>query len=211
MVWVTLFGVAFAFVEAGVVVYLQALYYPEGFTFPLKLMSEGHLGVEIVRETATIIMLAAVGVIAGVTRWQRFGYFLIAFGVWDVFYYVWLKVILGWPHSLTDWDVLFLIPLPWIGPVIAPVLIALLMIVCGGLIVVRIARGNHFRPVLLSWVLAFGATFLALYSFMSDTDATLAEQHPAPYRYGLLVASLVLYGAGFVTAWRRPSSDHAQK
>jgi hypothetical protein len=55
----------------------------------------------------------------------------LAFGVWDIFYYVFLKVLTGWPHSLMDWDILFLLPLPWWGPVIAPVSIAVLMILWG--------------------------------------------------------------------------------
>ena len=53
----------------------------------------------------------------------------IAFGVWDIFYYAFLRLIVGWPQSLWDWDVLFLIPLPWWGPVLAPVAIAVLLIV----------------------------------------------------------------------------------
>ena len=74
-------------------------------------------------------MLAAVGMLAGRTRHARVGYTAIAFGVWDIVYYVFLRLIGGWPRSLLDWDVLFLLPLPWWGPVLAPVFIAMLMIV----------------------------------------------------------------------------------
>src|SRR3990170_403953 len=131
LLWVSLFGIAFAFVETSMVVYLRALYYPEGFSFPLKVVSQEHLAVELAREAATIIILVTVGIIAGRKRWEKFGYFLAAFGIWDIFYYVWLKVALNWPQTLTDWDVLFLIPVPWVGPVIAPLLLALLMTCCG--------------------------------------------------------------------------------
>ena len=117
---VSVFAVAFALVESSVVVYLRLLYYPEGFAFPLKPALMSHVAVEVSREVATIVMLAVVGLIAGRSRWQRFSYFMIAFGVWDIFYYVWLKIMLNWPASLLDWDVLFLIPVPWIGPVVAP-------------------------------------------------------------------------------------------
>ena len=86
--WTCLFAIAFAFVESSVVVYLRAIYYPDGFTFPLRLIEQEHLFVEILREAATIIMLVAVGFLAGRTGWQRFGFFLICFGVWDIFYYV---------------------------------------------------------------------------------------------------------------------------
>jgi hypothetical protein len=200
LLWVCLFGIAFAFVEASIVVYLRALYYPEGLSFPVKMISQRHLVVELVREFATIIMLVAVGMIAGINRWKRFGYFVIAFGIWDVFYYVWLKVALNWPRTLTDWDVLFLIPLPWIAPVIAPVLLALLMTTCGVVMVVRLEKALPFHPRLLSWLLGSAGTAAALYSFLYDSAAILGGEPPSPYPYALLILSLVLYLAGFVTA-----------
>ncbi|MGB6122206.1 MAG: hypothetical protein WBG80_09875, partial [Bacteroidota bacterium] len=83
LVWVGLFAVAFAFVESSVVVYLRTIYYPDGFTFPLRLVEEQHLIVELLRELSTILMLVAVGVIAGRRGWERFAYFMVAFGVWD--------------------------------------------------------------------------------------------------------------------------------
>ncbi len=197
LIWVTLFAIAFGYVEASVVVYLRAIYYPDMFEFPLKMIRTDHLMVELFREAATIVMLAAAGMLAGSRGWQRFGFFLIAFGVWDIFYYVWLKVTLNWPAALTDWDVLFLIPLPWIGPVIAAGSIAVLMMICGVDIVVRTALQKHFRPTLLSWVLAIAATVLILYSFLHDTDATLRGGLPQPYRYELLGVGLILYIAGY--------------
>jgi hypothetical protein len=138
-------------------------------------------------------MLAAGAILAGTTGWQRFGFFLICFGVWDIFYYVWLKVLLDWPLSVMDWDVLFLIPVPWIGPVIAPVLISLLMVICGWLIVRRL--GNRFRPGLMSWISASCATLIILYSFVGDLPATLRGAMPQEYNYWLLGMGLVLYAA----------------
>src|SRR3972149_9492425 len=136
ILWVMIFAVAIALVESAVVVYLRELHYPEGFRFPLKLIIDKTVIVELYREIATVIMLLSIGALVGKIFWERFAYFLIAFGVWDIFYYVWLKVAIGWPVSILDWDILFLIPVPWIGPVIAPVLVSLLMIVAG----VRILR-----------------------------------------------------------------------
>ena len=205
LIWVSLFGIAFGFVESSVVVYLRAVYYPEGFNWPLKIISNEHLTVEVLREAATIIMLAAVGIVAGKQGWQRFGYFLLTFGVWDIFYYVWLKVFLVWPASLTDWDILFLIPVPWIGPVISAGLIALLMTLCGIGIVVRTSLQEHFRPTLLSWLCAIVATAAILYSFMSDTGATLRGNMPLPYRYDIFAAGLVLYCVGYVLACKPPA------
>src|SRR5689334_23913292 len=78
-------------------------------------------------------MIAAVRTLAGRTWRRRAGYAAIAFGVWDIFYYVFLRLISGWPRALLDWDILFLLPLPWWGPVLAPVSIALVMILWGTL------------------------------------------------------------------------------
>lgn len=203
---VILFAIAFAFVESSVVVYLRALYYPEGFQFPLKVLSGHHLAVELAREAATIVMLAAVGVIAGSTRWERFAYFLIAFGVWDIFYYVWLKVAIDWPASILDWDILFLIPLPWLGPVLAPVLISVLMIVSGVLILRHEKNQGVFRVSLTTWLLAAGGTIVILYSFMVDTVAALGGQLPQPYRSELFAAGILLYLVAMVFAFRQRRS-----
>lgn len=206
LLWVSVFGIAFGYLEASVVVYLRGLYYPEGFTFPLKMMAPEHLMIELVREAATIIMLAAMAMLAGSKAWSRFGFFIVAFGVWDVFYYVWLKVVLYWPGNLFDWDILFLVPLPWIGPVIAPVLISFMMIVLGWIIVFRVEGNKFFAPGKASWSISILGVACVLYSFMEDTPATLHGQQPAPYRYSLLGMCLVLCLTGFVLACRDPAS-----
>ena len=128
------FAMAMAWVESAVVFYLRTMidriepYQPN----PLPII--GNLGsAELVREAATLVMLFMVGLLAGRDWRSRLGYVAVAFGVWDICYYVFLRTLCGWPHSLLDWDVLFLLPLPWWGPVLAPVLIALLMIVWGTL------------------------------------------------------------------------------
>lgn len=200
LVLVSIFTVGFAFVESSIVVYLRALYYPEGLTFPLKMIDKKHLVVELVREASTIVVLVAVGMIAGKKAWERVGYFFVAFGLWDIFYYVWLKVTLDWPRTLTDWDVLFLIPVPWIAPMIVPLLLAFLMSVCGAVIVLRLKKGLPFKPRMISWLLTLVATFLALYSFMYETGAILRGGSPSPYPYGFLVVSLALYLIAFFVA-----------
>lgn len=131
LIWVGIFSIAMGFLEAIVVVYLRKIYYPGGFMFPMSPVSPQVYGVEMVREVATLVMLVSIGVIAGRQGIQRLAYFLISFGIWDIFYYMALKLFLGWPDSLLTWDVLFLIPIPWLGPVIAPVLVSLSMIWIG--------------------------------------------------------------------------------
>jgi len=126
---VVLFAIAMAWVEAAVVLYLRTLVDRLDPYQPHPLPVEGALGgAELVREVATLVMLGTVGWIAGRTWRSRLAYAVVAFGVWDLFYYVFLRPLTGWPRSLLDWDILFLLPLPWWGPVLAPVLIAGLMI-----------------------------------------------------------------------------------
>lgn len=153
-VWlVMLFAIAMGYVEAAVVVYLRALYYPDGFPIPVKLgslpirftripefenrMPQSMLRTEVAREVATIVMLATLALLAGSTPLQMLGVFLLAFGVWDIFYYVFLKVLIGWPESLKTLDVLFLIPVAWIGPVWLPVCISTLMVIVGATLMLR--------------------------------------------------------------------------
>jgi hypothetical protein len=171
---------------------------------PLAAMGGDHLAVEVGREIATMVMLLAVAWIGGRQAWERFGLFCVAFGVWDVFYYAWLKVLLNWPAGLLDWDVLFLIPLPWIGPVIAPLLVSCAMISCGAAIALRVRRGFPFQPPLSSWIAALAGCAILLYSFMHDTDATLRQRFPAPYRLDLLLIALFLFAAAFTRALRPP-------
>ncbi|HWR83815.1 MAG TPA: hypothetical protein VN285_10985 [Candidatus Deferrimicrobium sp.] len=207
LAFVIVFAMAAAFVEAAVVVYLRALYYPEGFGFPLKLVPMDIFLVEVVREVATVGMLLAVAALAGKRRWERFGYFLILFGVWDILYYVCLKAAINWPSSLLDWDILFLVPLPWIGPVIAPVTVAVVMIAIGLLITRRFARGHGFRPTGLAWFASGVGTFVLLYSFMRDTDATLRFQMPQPYQYVLLGTGVSLYAIAFIESYAKSRRD----
>lgn len=187
IIWIAVFAVAMAFVESAVVVYLRAIYYPDGFKFPLRVMTDYKITIEVFREIATIFMLSSVAFLAGRDRWERFSWFILSFGLWDIFYYIWLKILIGWPASLFDWDILFLIPLPWVGPVIAPASISLLMIILGVLVVHSFHAGHNFRPNPLSWLLAISGIILILYSFMYDTGATLHQQMPRPYRYELLI------------------------
>ena len=204
--WITVFAAAFALVEASVVIYLRALYYPAGFTFPLIPMPVTHLAVELVREAATLIMLIAVGVLAGSRAWERFGFFLAAFGLWDLFFYLWLRVAIGWPQSLGEWDILFLIPLPWIAPVYSPVTIAILMVVLGTATAHRVGFGQIFRPRIVSWVLGIASTAIILVSYMIDTGATLHGALPTPYHVELLIAGAAGYVGAYIAACRGAST-----
>ena len=117
---VVVFAVAMAWLESATVYYLRLLVDRLEPYQANPLPMSGAVGqVELVREAATLLMLLTVGMLAGRTWQARLGYTAVAFGVWDIFYYVFLRR-LRLAESLLDWDVLFLLPLPWWGPVIAP-------------------------------------------------------------------------------------------
>jgi hypothetical protein len=128
--YLTLFvlGIDMGILEAIVVIYIRQLYYPWGFTFPLKWMPSNFAFFEWIREAATIVMLISVGILTGKNNIQRLCYFLFSFGIWDIVYYVALKAFIQWPITIFDWDILFLIPITWIGPVLAPVICSVTMI-----------------------------------------------------------------------------------
>ncbi len=166
---VVLFAAAMAWVESALVVDLRMLVNRLEPYQPNPLPDVPKLGeVELIREIATLIMLWTVGCLAGQTREKKWGYALLAFGVWDILYYVFLKIIVDWPHSLWDWDILFLLPLPWWGPVLAPMLIAALMIIFGS---VATQFSDHEPPLWPSrraWIFSLCGCVLALLVFMAD-------------------------------------------
>ncbi|MDF1558860.1 MAG: hypothetical protein P1P83_01500 [Bacteroidales bacterium] len=173
--WLAVFAVAMGFLEAIVVVYLRELYYPEGFGFPLKLMSPDLVTIEWIREIATLVMLAGVGIITGRNNLQRLWYALFAFGVWDIFYYVALKMLIGWPASLLTWDLLFLIPVSWLGPVLAPVLNSVTMIIMALLLVAREEDGYCVKVRLIDWILIFGGALIILFTYLIDYSRLIFE------------------------------------
>ena len=200
---VVVYSVAMAWVEAAVVYYLRTMVgrIEPYQRHPLPLV--GGIGpAELVREAATLIMLLAVGTLAGRTWRERLGYSAIAFGVWDLGYYAFLRFLCGWPHSLLDWDILFLLPLPWWGPVLAPMLIALLMIAWGTL-----ARREPFVRLgaaweLPAWTLNFCGIALALYVFMAGSlrvagqgAEAVREVLPQRFDWSLFGLALLLMSA----------------
>ncbi len=197
---VALFAIAMAWVESAVVLYLRTMIhrlYPYQAN-PLPVI--GGLGpVEMVRELATLVMLLTIGMLAGRTWRSRIGYTAVAFGLWDIFYYVFLKVMCGWPQSLLDWDILFLLPLPWWGPVLAPVLIALLMIAWGTLASQLGPARTSLRSGVTAWSVAVIGMAVALWVFMYDSlrvagqgVEVIRNTLPTRFNWPLFVVGLVL-------------------
>ena len=205
---VFVYAMAMAWVEAAVVLYLRTLL---NRVEPYQLHPFPVLGgmaqIEVAREAATLVMLLTVGMLAGRTWRGRLGYTAIAFGVWDIFYYVFLKAMCGWPHSVLDWDILFLIPLPWWGPVLAAILIALLLILWGTLA----SQWEHTPTRLLPRMIATGiggvGVLLGLLVFMADTLMAIPKGTeavrgvlPTNFHWPLFCVALLLMS---VPAWQR--------
>ncbi|MBI2631426.1 hypothetical protein HYW75_00295 [Candidatus Pacearchaeota archaeon] len=166
-----IFAIAMAFLEATIVIYLRKIYYPSGFNFPLKgLIEPSILNVEWIREIFTILMLLCISLLAAKKLNERFAYFLYSFAIWDIFYYIWLKIILNWPYSLLTWDLLFLVPWPWIGPVIAPILLSITMLILSLCIVY--CQDKNINIIIKiktrEWILLILGSLIILYTFLID-------------------------------------------
>jgi hypothetical protein len=186
--WLWVFGLALGFFEAAIVVYLRALYYPEGFRFPLVVITGRIASVEIAREAASIAVLGAAARLAATRFLERFAAFLLLFGVWDLSYYADLKLLLGWPESLSTWDVLFLIPVIWTGPVWAPCLISATLVGVGSYLFLTPDRPRSYRP--LDWAVVIAAGLLVILSFTAESRAVLEGGVPRDF-------PLWLFGAGW--------------
>jgi hypothetical protein len=211
---VVVFAVGMAWVESATVYYLRALTDRIEPYQPNPLPIAGVFGaVELVREAATLLMLGAVGMLAGTTWRKRAGYSAIAFGVWDILYYVFLRIMCGWPRSLFDWDVLFLLPLPWWGPVLAPLSIAVLMIAWGTFATQSSDRGAAAAVPWTVWGLGGLGTFVALYLFMADSLLVVhqgiemtRQVLPTSFNWAVFCVALVLMAAPVAhQGWRLQS------
>jgi len=168
LIWVTLFAIAMAYLESAIVVYLRALIYPGGFGFPLVMVDKQIILTEVFREVSTIGMLFAVSIIAGKYFSEKFAWFIYCFGVWDIFYYLFLKILLGWPESFMTWDVLFFVPVTWVGPVITPVIASLTMILLAGFIIFFSAYNIRIIIKWREWVLLIAGSLILFTAWSWD-------------------------------------------
>jgi hypothetical protein len=208
---VFVFAMAMAWVEAATVFYLRTLVGRIEPYQPNPLPVQGLLGaIELVREAATMVMLAGVGWLAGKNWRTRLAYGAIAFGVWDIWYYIFLKQMTGWPSSWLDWDILFLIPLPWWGPVIAPLCISLLLILGGTIVSQFDAPDRPVWPGSLALSSNLAGTILSLFVFMADALAAVKRGPeavrtvlPTQFNWPLFTLAWLLMSAPILDIARR--------
>jgi hypothetical protein len=202
---VIVFAVAMAYMEAAVVVYLQrALGITPDQLFPLRgpEMVGDLAAIEVGREFATLIMLGGIGWLTGRIWLERLAWAAVAFGVWDVFYYVWLWIFVGWPHSPGTWDVLFLIPVPWIGPVWAPLAVSAALVGFGLTAAGRAERGAALRAGRREVGLGLVGGLLVVLSFTADAPGIMAGGMPGWFPWPLFVAGMGLAACGAVLVLR---------
>jgi hypothetical protein len=203
LAWLTVYAVAMGLLEASVVVYLRELYYPGGFRFPLVALPTRILVVEIVREAATIAMLGAVAVLAGEDALDRFFVFGFLFGGWDLVYYLGLLLSLGWPPSLLAWDILFLIPVLWLGPVVYPILISTLLVAGFFAHEILEALGRRVRLSRREWLAAVLGAGGVVLSFCWRAKDALAAEGPRDFPVALLATGLLVAVLAFLRAGAR--------
>lgn len=114
---ITVYALAMALVEAACVVALKRLYFPEGWRAPFHPIPAEGLRLEQWREIATLVMIAAVALLGRPSGRIALARGLWIFGVWDIAYYGFLRGLTGFPRTLADLDIVFLVPRPWIAPV----------------------------------------------------------------------------------------------
>lgn len=228
LVIISIFAIAMGMLESAVVIYLRDILYPGGFEFPLNPLRPDLVWTEVLREVATLVMLLGTGILAGRYRAERFAWFLYAFAVWDIFYYVFLWVLIGWPGSLMTWDVLFLIPVTWTGPVLGPLIVSLTMVLFALLIVWRgYGSGETKASTIipgLSWLLLIIGSLLLITAFTWDYSGYVLEHmrfrdiwtlpesqvhelihHYVPRKFNWLLFSLgeIVIGYGIYVFWRK--------
>lgn len=200
--WLLLAGIAFGFVEAAVVVYLRAIAYPGGFDFPLQPLDARLVATEIAREAATLLLLLGVALAARRRPLARFAAFTLLFGAWDLAYYGALKLLLDWPSGLLDWDVLFLVPAPWLAPVLAPALVSTALVACATPLLLA-GPDRDWGLDRRDWIPLVLGGLLVLASFFTETARVLAGERPERFAWELFAAGMALGLAAWFRALGR--------
>jgi hypothetical protein len=215
-----IFSAAFGYVEAAVVVYLRSIYTPlrvhfypgsSGELFPLfsleqlRILGPEHivrLRTELGRELATLLMLAgaALTVAGNVREWVAV--FLVCFGIWDITFYLFLRLLIHWPVSFLTWDILFLMPVPWTGPVLAPGLASLSMIGSGLLLLWREYNNKPVYITRLRWGLILLGGALMVAAFMWDFRNAANGGNPNPFSWVLFMSGEAIGLLSFLRSLR---------
>ncbi len=205
------FAVAFGWIEGCVVVYLREVYLTEavpgapGLQIPITAVAlpAWTIKVELVRETCTMLVLGAVAWLASRRMAGRWGAFLIGFGVWDLIYYATLWIVLRWPEGLSTWDILFLIPVPWVAPVWTAVVAASGFVAAGTWLLYTDDRIRRWRPIDGAAIVVGAAIIVG--SFLVESRAAAEHYVPERFAWWIYWPGFLLALAALVRAERRAS------
>lgn len=222
VVGLVVFSVAFGYVEAAVVVYLRSIYVPVRMHFypalspnelfpllsldQLRVLGPEHtmrLKIELAREFATLLMLAGVALIAGRKPREWLAALLVCFGIWDIAFYASLKLLLNWPASLFTWDILFLLPVPWVGPVLAPLLVSVAMVSAGLISLWREYGERPLQMTALRWISVVLGGVIVFAAFIYDFRNTASGGNPNAFHWGLFLIGLAVALFAFASSLRR--------
>jgi len=202
---VVAYAVAMAYLEAAVVVYLQtALGSQVGVLFPLRPADQtnGLMAIEAGREAATMAMIAAVGILVGRSWPERLAWSAVVFGVWDIGYYAWLYVFSGWPPTLDTTDLLFLLPVPWVGPVWSPLAVSTGLVGFGLVAASMIRAGRRLAIAPRHVIGGVGGGLLVILSYTVDAGRLIDGGVPGPYPWPIFAGGMLLALAATVTSLR---------
>lgn len=206
LISVSLFAIAMGLLEAICVVYLRQILLPPDGSLNNIAFSNFDFTIEVIREITTLVMLLTIAILAAYNWRTRLAMFFLAFGIWDIFYYIGLKLFLDWPATILEWDALFLVPVNWYGPVLAPVLISVYFITVSVIIVLREATGKKLhitKPAILLQLLTFVAWY---YSFTKDSSLISEFGYKsATYSWLLFVLGILFCSLGIFITFRNNS------
>lgn len=207
--FLTLLGISFAFIESSVVIYLRNLYYPEGNLFPLKEIPKNILIVEILREFSTLILIYSSAILSGKTRITKIASFFYIFGIWDIFYYIFLYLFLKWPKAIFEWDILFLIPFPWASPVYAPVLCSISFIIFSIFLFYFWKEGYPVPVYFKDFLFILISFIIILISFFYETKNIIEGFVPEKFPYGLFFLGLLLFNFYWILKLKKIYSKYS--
>lgn len=203
-------ALVFGWIEASAVVYLREISVREGalhattYLPNLQITLAGLPGrlvaLEMAREACTLVLLAAAGWMAGRRPSARIGAFVAAFGIWDLTYYAALRLVSGWPGSIATWDILFLIPSPWVAPVWAPITVAALFALCGSYLYWTAELERRYRWTDAGVLLT--SACLTIAAFLVGSSAVIDQRVPEHFPAWLFWSGVVLGTAWFVRVER---------
>jgi len=190
--YLTLFAISFAFVIGVTVYYFRLHFYAPQFSFPINWKEGLPFYTLFGRQLASLMVIFLLAWLSGKNLKQKIAAFLYVFGVWDIFYYLSLYIICRWPNSFLTNDLLFVIPLPWTGPVLAPMVVSLVLISLGVTLFFLDKKSMQLNSPFILWVFEIVSGGFIVLSFLWNFQAVYQGEVPTPFPWFLFISGLIL-------------------